>query len=82
MPQSALNSRNWRNKSIDTPDVGGSDGHYAYPIGKRAGSTVAGERQHQTMVVASSNPVSSTKNHINPNATTDYSYNIGPTQYK
>jgi hypothetical protein len=71
--KSPTNTRNWRNKSIDnTPD----NEHYAYPVGKRTGSTAAGDRQNQTIVVASSNPISQ-------GTTTDYSYNIGPTnQYK
>jgi len=42
------NSRNWRNKSIDqTPDDrdgGGSNKNYTYAVGKRAGSTIAGDR--------------------------------------
>jgi hypothetical protein len=51
--KSPMNTRNWRNKSIDTtPD----NDHYAYPVGKRTGSTANGERQHNTIVVASSNP--------------------------
>ena len=61
-------------------------------MGKRAGSTAAGDRQHQTIVVGSNNQVGGGKmshlsthnaNANNSGGTTDYSYNIGPTsQYK
>jgi hypothetical protein len=43
-PNSALNSRNWRNKSIDTTPE--NQEHYSYQAAKRAGSTAVGERQH------------------------------------
>ena len=71
-----MNARNWRNKSIDnTPE----NDHYSYPMAKRTGSTAAGDRQHQTIVVASSNPVNSKMmTQIGGVTTTDYSYNIGP----
>jgi hypothetical protein len=39
-----MNTRNWRNKSIDNTPENGQDHHYAYPVGKRAGSTAAGDR--------------------------------------
>ena len=41
-PNSALNSRNWRNKSIDTTPE--HHDHYQYQVAKRAGSTAVGER--------------------------------------
>jgi hypothetical protein len=70
-----MNTRNWRNKSIDTTP---ENDHYSYPVGKRNGSTANGER-HQTIVVASNNPGKL----MSQVTTTDYSYNIGPTsQYK
>lgn len=69
--KSPINTRNWRNKSIDTTP----DDHYQYSVGKRGGSTAAGDRQHQTIVVASSHP----SKMMSQVPTTDYSYNIGPT---
>jgi hypothetical protein len=71
-PNSALNSRNWRNKSIDTTPE--QQDHYQYQVAKRAGSTAVGERQHTQTIPMSKNQ--------NLNATTDYSYHIGPSQYK
>ena len=41
-PNSALNTRNWRNKSIDTTPE--KQDHYQYQVAKRAGSTAIGER--------------------------------------
>lgn len=67
-PNSALNSRNWRNKSIDTTPE--QQDHYQYQVAKRAGSTAVGERQHTQTIPMSKNQ--------NLNATTDYSYHIGP----
>ena len=71
-PQSAMNTRNWRNKSIDTtPEI---PDHYSYPVSKRAGSTAAGDRQHQTLIVGQNK-----MGHMSQNAgTTDYNYHIGP----
>lgn len=47
-------NRNWRNKSID--NAADNDQYSSYPAAKRTGSTATGDRQHNTIVVASSNP--------------------------
>jgi len=69
-PNSALNTRNWRNKSIDAAPEN-ADHQYAYQASKRAGSTAVGERHHNQSIAMGKNQ--------NLNGTTDYSYNIGPT---
>ena len=77
-PKDGKSPTHARNKSIDVKPV---QDHYQFQTAKRAGSTATGDRQHNTIVVASSNP--SKMSHINGGITTDYSYNIGPTsQYK